>query len=198
MVYVAGEVSKKALILLHGRGGSAEDIATLTTNLKTPVYTVIPEAVSRTWYPERFLVAQAENQPDLDSAIDLITKLFTHLETLGIKKEDTVIAGFSQGACLASEYIKRYPAKYGGVCIMSGGLIGSDAEAATLPAASLLGTPIYIGCDKADTHIPLPRVEATAQVLSQAGGVVGLEVFTDYGHRPHITALQFLERQLSS
>lgn len=197
-VFVVGEVSKKALILLHGRGGSAEDIVSLTTELKTSVYTLVPEAVSNVWYPGRFLLPQIENQPALDSALSVISELFMYLETLGIKRENVLIAGFSQGACLAAEYVKRNPAKYGGVCIMSGGFIGSDTEAATTPLTSLLGTPIYIGCDRADTHIPLPRVEVTAEGFTKAGGVVGLEVFTGYGHRPHATALQFLERQLAA
>jgi predicted esterase len=198
-LYTLGQASKKGLILLHGRGGSALDIASLYEALHTRVYTLIPEAVTNSWYPERFIQPQADNQPALDSALAVITALLTHLDTLGIKKADTVIAGFSQGACLAAEYLKRYPARYGGAVLMSGGFIGSEAEASeTVSRDSLAGTPVYIGCDSEDFHIPLTRVEMTAEGLRQAGAEVGLEVFSDYGHQPHISALQYLEGLLRS
>lgn len=196
-LFTLGQASKKALILLHGRGGSALDIATLCSQLNTSIYTLVPEAVTNSWYPERFLLPQKENQPALDSALAVITTMLKHLETVGIKKEMTVIAGFSQGACLAAEYLKRYPAKYGGVVLMSGGFIGSAVEATSLPDNfSLPETPVYIGCDRDDFHIPLERVEATAEALTTAGAEVSLELFNNYGHRPHATAIRFLEKLL--
>lgn len=196
-LFAVSEVSTKALILLHGRGGSAEDIASLYAALDTDAYALIPEAVTNSWYPERFVVPQVENQPALDSALAVITALLSHLESLGIKKEDTVMAGFSQGACLVAEYLKRYPAKYGAAVVMSGGFIGTDAEAQVMPAGStLLATPAYIGCDREDYHIPLQRVEMTAEGLRQAKAEVSLELFDNFGHRPHPTALQFIKMHL--
>ncbi|MFN3188521.1 MAG: alpha/beta hydrolase [Candidatus Paceibacteria bacterium] len=196
-LFALEEVSKKALILLHGRGGSAEDIVSLYNSLETAVYTLIPEAVGNSWYPQRFVVPQIENQPALDSALQVVTTLVHYLESMGIKKENIVLAGFSQGACLVAEYLKHYPTKYSAAVLMSGGFIGSDDEVSTMSAkASLQATPVYIGCDRNDFHIPLERVEVTARGLEQAGAEVCLELFGNYGHRPHPTALQFLQKYL--
>jgi len=193
-LFVFGQMSKKALILLHGRGGSVADISSLYEVLQTDVYTLIPEAVANSWYPERFMQPQADNQPALDSALAVITVLLNHLDALGIKKADTVIAGFSQGACLAAEYVKRQSGRFGGVVLMSGGFIGTDDEAVKLShTRSLEATRVYIGSDQSDFHIPLTRVQLTAEKLQQMGADVTLEVFTDYGHRPHSTAFKFLQ-----
>lgn len=198
-LFAIGEVTKKVLIVFHGRGGTAQDIASLYYVLGINVYTLLPEAVGNSWYPQRFVELQSENQPALNSALEVVTTLLNYVETLGIKKEDVVLAGFSQGACLVAEYLKRYPAKYGAAVLMSGGFIGSDAQAqANVADASLQATPVHIGCDREDYHIPLERVEMTASSLRAAGAEITLELFDDYGHKPHPTALAFLQKYLQA
>ncbi len=197
-VFEVGSLTKKVIILIYGRGGSAADIAELLTYLDSEVHTLIPEAVDGSWYPERFLVPQIQNQPALDSSLQLILSLIMHLEQSGILKEKIILVGFSQGACLVAEYLKQNPSLFGGAVLMSGGLIGSQEEIGVKTNTdSLQNTPIYIGCDTEDTHIPKQRVEETAEILTDAGAKVTLELFTKYGHRPHKTALFFLQQLVS-
>lgn len=204
-VVVAGsvEVPQRALILLHGRGGTAEDIMTVMQGLALSPDCVVlaPQAPGNAWYPERFLVPQAENEPALSAALELVADLVAYVQTTyGISEKAVVLAGFSQGACLVAEFLKRAAGRYGGAVIMSGGVIGSDAEAVASTSTSgggLAGTPVYIGCDREDFHIPVARVEASAAVLETCGAAVTLRLYDGLGHRVHPEALVFLKELLT-
>ena len=114
-----------ALILLHGRGSSAEDIAGLARSLKGapgPLAFLAPNATGGTWYPQRFFVPLADNEPWLSSALGVVDELIGEVRAAGIPFERIGIAGFSQGACLTLEYAARNPRRYGFVAGLSGAL----------------------------------------------------------------------------
>ena len=186
----------KALILLHGRGASAASILTLADELSLPsTYVVIaPQANDHSWYPQRFTVPTAHNQPYLDSALDKIAAILDSLKAhYSIDATQVVLAGFSQGACLVSTFITQHPRRYQGVAIFSGGLIGDDTEVSNELPGDLSHTPVYIGCDVADFHIPQNRVERTAEVLGAMHANVQLKLYEGLGHTIHpegIAALQ--------
>lgn len=185
-----------ALILLHGRGGSATDIMGIVPPLDPPTNLLVlaPQGAECTWYPERFVVPQQSNQPYLDDAIDRVETLISFLEQQYHLGTDRIaLAGFSQGACVVAEYLKRHPRKYLAAAIWSGGLIGTDSEVRADVPGSLADTPIYLGCDEADFHIPLERVKQTAEYLTQHDGAVSLHVYRDLGHRIHPEGLTFLQ-----
>lgn len=182
-----------ALVLLHGRGGNAADILTLGESFKDQCFLVAPEAVLNEWYPQRFIAPQAENEPHLSSALSVVAAVIASLEVQGFDHEHIVLAGFSQGACLAAEYVKRHPTRFAGVVLMSGGLIGSDAEVGVPASGFLQGVPVYLGSDVDDAHIPYERVTATRDYFVGSGAAVRCELFTNYGHAPHPTAYAFLQ-----
>lgn len=191
----------RALLLLHGRGSTADDILRLTPQLALAddVIVLAPQAANHTWYPERFLSPQQMNQPDLDSALERIVTLNNYLKSAyEIKADQVALAGFSQGACLVAEYAKRHPARYLALAIYSGGLIGDDTEVDKDIAGTLKGTPVYIGCDEVDFHIPKERVEATAAYLSAHEATVTLRFYQSLGHTIHEEGLDFLRTQLNS
>jgi len=171
-----------AVILLHGRGASAEDILMLGEHLRLAgVALLAPQATGRSWYPNSFLAPIESNEPWLTSALELIDRLVGRCRTAGISSERLVIAGFSQGACLASEFVARYPRRYGAVLAFTGGLIGplgSDLH----HAGELLGTPILLSSGDPDPHVPWSRVEETASQLTTMGAEVRVE---RYPGRPH-------------
>lgn len=186
----------QALILLHGRGASAQNILQITEQLSlTDKYLLIaPQADEYAWYPKRFIVDKKENQPYLDSALDKINSIVSFLETeFDIKSDQIVLAGFSQGACLVSEYIKQHPKKYKGVAVFSGGLIGNDTEIDESTNGSLEGTPIYMGCDESDFHIPKDRVEESAKILTKMGANVVMKIYTGLGHSIHHEGIDALQ-----
>jgi predicted esterase len=164
------------LVLIHGRGDSAAGIAGLVDALvergaPEPAL-VAPEAYGGQWYPLRFLEPVERNEPWLSSALASVARAVASLEAQGLPRARIVVAGFSQGACLASEYVAREGGRWGGVVVLSGGLIGADVDPARYPKR-LEGTPAFFGCSDVDAHIPEARVHASAaQYVAQGADVV--------------------------
>lgn len=176
--------ARAALILVHGRGSTAGDILALAKALNQPeIAYLAPQAAGYTWYPQRFLVPQAANQPWLSSALAALQSVLDTVQAAGIPARRTLLLGFSQGACLALEFAVRRSLRLGGVAGLSGGLIGLDEEVQAAGAgASLDGTPILLGCSDSDPHIPLGRVHLTAQTLQRTGAQVDLRIYPGMGH----------------
>jgi predicted esterase len=170
------------MILVHGRGATAADILLLAAELPRPGFAYLaPEAANNAWYPNSFLAPLASNEPDLSSALAVIASLLAQAERAGIPAERTIIAGFSQGACLSLEFVARHARRYGGVIALSGGLIGPDGTPRDYPG-SLEGTPVFLGCSDIDPHIPRERVLLSAEVFRTLGGQVTAKLYPRMGH----------------
>jgi phospholipase/carboxylesterase len=169
-------------ILLHGRGATAEDILELALALRgDDVAWLAPQAAGSTWYPNRFIAPIASNEPWLSSALAAVGDLVAQVESAGIDRKKILLGGFSQGACLALEYVVRHPARFGGVAGLSGGLIGPPGT--TWATNGLLaGTPIFLGCSDVDVHIPKERVIESAEVLTALGAQVETILYPNMGH----------------
>jgi phospholipase/carboxylesterase len=92
-----------------------------------------------------------------------------------------VLAGFSQGACLASEYVIRTPRRYGGLVVLSGGWLGPQNTTRSSDA-DLDGMPVFIGCSDIDQFIPVSRVEETAALFESMRADVRLNIYSGMGH----------------
>jgi len=184
-VLTAGEPldkAKAAMIMVHGRGASAEDILSLTPELNQLGFAYLaPQAAGYAWYPNSFLAPIASNEPGLSSGLAVITSLFAKLAEAGISPERTILLGFSQGACLSLEFAARNARRYGGLAGLSGGLIGPDGTPRDYPG-SLDGTPVFLGCSDVDPHVPKERVELSAEVLQRLGGNVTTRLYPRMGH----------------
>jgi predicted esterase len=171
-----------AVILIHGRGAGADDILGLASYFGRPDFGYLaPEAAGRVWYPRTFMEPQAVNQPWLDSALRLLGSLVGSVAAAGIPAERTFIGGFSQGACLSSEFVARNPRRYGGLFVLSGGLIGDRIDPAAYEGA-LDGTPVLVGCSDIDPHVPLARVKETAEILRSLGATVDERIYPGMPH----------------
>ena len=170
------------MILLHRRGAGARDILGLGASLPHPKMAYLaPQAANFTWYPNRFLAPIEANEPWLSSALEMVDGLVARVEANGVPAEKLILAGFSQGACLAAEFLARHPRRYGGLLIFSGGLIGPPGSDFMYPG-SLAGTPVFIGCGDRDAHIPVGRVEETTSALRGLGAEVTAKVYPGMGH----------------
>ena len=170
------------LIFVHGRGATAESILSLADYLPHPAMAYLaPQAAGNTWYPYSFLAPMEQNEPYLSSALARLGALLAEVERAGISPERVVLAGFSQGACLASEFVARHAQRYGGLMAFSGGLIGPPGTPREYPG-TLDGTPVFLGCSDVDPHIPLARVNETADVLARLGAVVDKRIYPRLGH----------------
>jgi predicted esterase len=185
--------ARAALILLHGRGATAEDIYSLGEEIAGDLPNLAllaPQASANTWYPQRFFAPLEQNEPYLSSALGVISGLVASLEKAGIGGQRIMLVGFSQGACLALEYAARNPMRYGGVIGLSGALIGPPGSPRK-PVATLGATPVYLGCSDRDPHIPLASVEESAQILARMGGAVTKSIFPGMGHTVNEEELSF-------
>ena len=179
-----------AVILLHGRGAPAEDILGLSEEFDLPdVAWLAPQAAGHTWYPYSFLSPVAQNEPWLGSALRKVGQTVEQAERAGIPRERIVIAGFSQGACLASEFVARNAARYGGMIAFTGGLIGPPGTEFTY-AGSLAGTPAFFGAGDPDPHVPWSRVQESASRFAGMGADV---VLRRYPGMPHTISRAELE-----
>ena len=176
------DTASAAMILVHGRGATAESILELTRVLPAPGFAFLaPQAAGGTWYPQSFLAPIPLNEPGISSGLSVIDALVASVAAAGIPAERTMLLGFSQGACLSSEYVARRGARIGGLAALSGGLIGPDETPRDYPGA-LAGTPVFLGCSDVDSHIPRERVELTAKVLGRMGAEVDMRLYPGMGH----------------
>lgn len=184
-VYAAGvplEEARGVVILVHGRGASAANILELAEVFEQQDLAYLaPQAKGNTWYPNSFLAPMESNQPGLSSGLKVISDLVSQVEEAGFAAKQIVIGGFSQGACLASEFVARHARRYGGLLAFSGGVIGPPGTPRDYPG-SLDGMPVFLGCSDVDPHIPLERVEETAAVFTALQGMVTKRIYPRMGH----------------
>jgi len=189
--------ARGAVILLHGRGSSGDDILGLADALPADdIAFLAPSAPGGTWYPQRFLAPLAHNEPALSRALATVAALVVEARAAGLAPEQIGLAGFSQGACLALEYAARHPQRYGFVASLSGALIGP----LDLPRAAfrLDATPVLLACAEHDAHIPLAHVEHSARVLGAAGAEVTTQLFPGAAHTVYPSEIAWLRDRLAA
>ena len=179
-----------AIVLLHGRGASAEDILGLAGEMYDErIAYLAPQAADHRWYPYSFMAPIAENEPWLSSALAKVAAVVELAVDGGVSLEHIFVCGFSQGACLSTEFIARNPARYGGLVAFTGGLIG-PAGADLHHAGNLAGMPALFSSGDPDPHVPWSRVLESAKQFT----AMGAEVKTHrYPGRPHTVLPQEME-----
>lgn len=185
-VYAGAPVEKAsaAMIMIHGRGGVPEGILDLAPAINRPrVAYIAPAAYGGTWYPFPFISPRERNEPGISSGLSVIESLVTGLMDRGFAENKIAILGFSQGACLSSEFSIRHPRRYGGVLVLSGGLIGPPGTRwDDVTTSALKDTPVFLGCSDVDSHIPKERVLDTEQVFRRLGARVRRTLYAGMGH----------------
>jgi len=170
-----------AMVLVHGRGASAEDIMLLGQELSMPGFTYLaPQAPGNTWYPNRYSAPIPSNEPWLSSVLEALEMLLSRVEEV-VPLTRTVLLGFSQGACLTLEFAARHARRYGGVMGLSGALIGPPETPRNYPG-SLETAPVFLGCSDVDPHVAAADVLASADVLRRLGGDVTARLYPGLGH----------------
>lgn len=171
-----------AMIMVHGRGATAMGILSLAEEFAQPdFHYTAPQAIHHVWYPYSFLEPREKNQPGIDSGFKLLDSLVQNLQKEGIDARKIILLGFSQGACLVSDFAARYPRRFGGIVLLSGGLIGDKIQVEDY-SGSLFDTPVFMGCSDRDPHVPALRIEETAQVFKKLNASVDKRIYKGMGH----------------
>ena len=168
--------------MLHGRGAGPENIVDLIPRLDRPqCQFVAPAAPNRTWYPYSFMAEIEKNEPHLSSALSQVAQVITDVEATGLSRDRIVLLGFSQGACLATEFMIRNASRFGGLIAFSGGAIGPPGTTWD-ESGSFNGTPMFFGCSDLDAHVPEARVRESASVCERMGAKVTTKIYPGMGH----------------
>ena len=188
---------RAAMIMVHGRGAGPGNILELATALHHPDFTYLaPAASGGTWYPFSFMAETEQNEPGITSGLGAIDRLVEEVVGKGIPRERIVLLGFSQGACLASTYAVRHAARFGGVIVYSGGLIGPPGTAWNV-GGDFSGTPVFFGCSDGDAHVPAARVHESAAVFRRMGAAVTERIYPGMGHLVNEEELEFTRALLT-
>lgn len=195
---VSLEQADAAVILCHGRGARAEGILALVDAFDYDGVTYLaPQAARGTWYPKSFLQPIRDNEPWLSSALRRVGDVIEEVDRGGVPLERIILGGFSQGACLATEYAARNARRYGGIIAFSGGLIGpkgTDFEY----EGSMDGCPVFLGCSDVDPHIPVERVHQTRDAFETLGATVDERIYPNMGHTVNQDEINALDEMIAT
>jgi len=191
--------ARAVMIMVHGRNAGPRNILDLVPVLDRPEFAYLaPAAAGGTWYPVSFMEPREKNEPGISSGLFVIESLVSDLIAHGFPSQRIMLLGFSQGACLTSEFSIRHPRRYGGVIVLSGGLIGAPGTTWDDVTTSLDDTPVFLGCSDIDFHIPAERVRETADVLGRLGGRVDMRLYPGMGHTVNEDELEAVRALLAA
>ena len=195
----APDAARAAMIMIHGRNAGPANILDLVPVLDRPEFLyVAPAAAGGTWYPLSFMAPREQNEPNITSALFVLETVVKDLISRGFSSHRIVLGGFSQGACLTSEFAIRHPRKYGGVLALSGGLIGAPGTTWDDVHGALIGVPVFLGCSDVDSHIPAARVLESEAVFKQMGATVTRRFYPGMGHLVNDDEIEFVRGVLDA
>jgi phospholipase/carboxylesterase len=191
------KVAETAVVMLHGRGSTAQSILALIDEfLQHGVMYLAPQAAHNSWYPRSGYAPLEDNEPWFSSALDHVARAIDVAADTGISPEQTLLLGFSQGGCLASEFVARNPRQYGGLVVLSGSLLGEETREEY--EGSINGTPVFLGCSSDDPYVAAEQVNDSAELFERLGGDVTSKLYDGLGHAINDDEIQtintFIER----
>ena len=191
--------ARAAMIMIHGRNAGPQNILDLAPVLARPDFLyVAPAASGGTWYPFSFMAPREQNEPGISSGLFVIESIVNDLMSQGFAANKIMLLGFSQGACLSSEFAIRQPRRYGGLMALSGGLIGPPGTTWEDVTTSLDGMPVFLGCSDVDSHIPKERVLESEAAFRRLGASVTRKLYPGMGHTVIADEIENVQRAMDS
>jgi phospholipase/carboxylesterase len=171
------------VVAVHGRSLDPADMITNAVERldRGDLSYVLPAAEGGTWYPNSFLSPLEDNQPRLDFALERMRDARELINAAGVEDDRILWLGFSQGACLVTEYVARSNTRFAGLICFTGGLIGPSFESLTRPR-EVTNMPVFVTVSDHDEWIPLGRAEETSRIFQQAGADLEFVITADTAH----------------
>ncbi len=213
-IRVPGRAGGPVIVLFHGFGASAADLAPLAQQLKAPkgATWIFPEGPlsipfapgfsGRAWFPliseelarlaaaGRFASFADVVPPGIDEARAQAESL---LAALGVAPEQITLGGFSQGSMLATDVFLRATSRYAGLVILSGTLISQNDWRVCAPQRA--GSQFFQSHGREDPLLPFGNAKALEALLREAG-LTGEFVSFSGGHEIPVPVLRRLEQYL--
>ena len=192
------EEAAAAVVLVHGRGARADGMLQFAQEFgREGLHYAAPQARRGTWYPNSFLAPVERNQPHLGSALAHVGRAVEAAQSGGIPPEKVLLVGFSQGACLVSEFVARDPKRYAGLVLLSGGLIGAAGTEFGYDG-DVDGMPFFLGVSDDDPHIPVSRAAETVDVFEGFDADVRFDEYHGRGHGIFPEEVEYLEELIAT
>jgi len=176
-------IPERIIIWLHGLGADGNDFAPIVPELRIPdtlnVKFIFPHAPvmpvtinngyeMRAWFdiqhPDLSLNI---DQSGIEQSIESINKLINDEIDQGIAAENIMLAGFSQGAVIATLTGILFPERLAGVIALSG-LLPNAEPIINRGSAANRSMPIFMAHGTQDQIVPLLFGEAAHQTLVKA------------------------------
>ncbi len=161
------EHAERIVLALHGRGADAGSIVRRMREIfgiDTCVLGLRAEAGAERWYAVRYSESGANRNPEVSAAIERVERALARIG------RPVVLAGFSQGACLALEVVARTALPVRSVYAIAGARVGQPTEWAK-PTAKL-AVPIVVGVADTDKWVARADLDATVAWFKEAGARV--------------------------
>ncbi|MBO9999195.1 MAG: alpha/beta hydrolase [Cyanobacteria bacterium SID2] len=175
-IEIAPQTDRKpvgAIVLLHGWGANARDLASLFPLLNLPDYFYLcPDAPlphpyapgGKMWYD-----LETESRCGLSESREQLTQWLDGLEArTGVPLSRTIVGGFSQGGAMTLDLGFCYP--LAGLVSMSGYLLDRPQQPENLP-------PILLMHGRRDPIVPVVAARHAKDVLSELGAIVNYREF---------------------
>jgi predicted esterase len=171
-----------AVILLHGRGATAESMDSLANALHTDgISFLAPQAALNRWYPNTAFGPLETNEPDLTYALETVAGIVNGLREQGFSNQQIAFGGFSQGACLAAEFVARSKQRFGSLFVFSGARIGPPGIVRD-EHGSLDDMPVFIGGSDVDPWVAYDLLKETAEMFKNMDAKVDFRIYPGMEH----------------
>lgn len=180
---VAVREARVVVVLVHGRTISPEYMNEHVVQRLglTDIAYVAPAAAGNSWYPKGFLEPLVENQAGVDNTMELLQQVVDSVLDEDVSPDKIVWCGFSQGACVVTQYVSLHPRRWGGLIALTGGLIGPPGTQWKVEPL-LDGMPAYFTTSDVDPFVPEFRVKETVEVFRPAGANVTFDLLFGRQH----------------
>ena len=178
----ATEEGGPTLLLLHGTGGSEDDLVPLAQQMVPGAALLSPRGkVLEGGVAARFFRRHAEGVLDVDDLKARTDELAGFVRRAagkyGFEPAGLIALGFSNGANVATALLFRHPELLAGAALLRPML---PYRPESLP--ELEGKPVLVDAGAADPMVPADQPPALADLLSEAGAEVTVQVTPGAGH----------------
>jgi phospholipase/carboxylesterase len=189
------DAAQAVCVFLHGRGQTPEEMIadTIARLARSDIAYVLPRAPGKSWYAARAIDRLTPGtEAELGASMAAVAKAVAATRS----DRPLLLAGFSQGACLALELTLRGQMSPDALVVFTGCRVGTPA--CHRPVRPLQGLATYISGSDADPWIPPAAFADAAGTLADQGAGLRAESFPGRSHSVSDDEIAVLDAMLAT